>query len=140
MSDANVDVVRRVEEAWNANDLDALDELFAPTFVAHTPGSDQGPPGLEGAKQAHTGTSSAFPDKRCALEDIFGEGDSVVARCRFTGTNTGGLPWFGISANDRPVDLEWITIYRVENGKVAETWAQMEVPKLMQQLGAMPEM
>ena len=35
-------------------------------------------------------------------------------------------------------DVGWITIFRLQGGKVEETWAQMEVPKLMTQLGAMP--
>jgi hypothetical protein len=56
-----------------------------------------------------------------------------------TGTNTGGLPWFGIPANERPVDVEWIQISRHDDdGRIAETWAQMESAKLMMQLGAMP--
>ena len=70
--------------------------------------------------------------------DIFGQGDHVVSRVSMTATNTGGLPWFGIPANgNRIEDVEWITIFRLQDGKVVETWAQMEVPKLMTQLGAM---
>ena len=70
--------------------------------------------------------------------DIFGEGDFVVSHVRMTGTNSGGLPWFGIPANGRKVDTDWITIYRLADGKVVETWAQMDIPKMMMQLGAMP--
>ena len=62
----------------------------------------------------------------------------MVARCRMTGTNRGGLPWFGIPANDRAIDIEYIQILRIEDGSVKETWAQMDLPKLMMQLGAMP--
>lgn len=49
------------------------------------------------------------------------------------------MPWFGIPANDAKVDFEWIQISRHEaDGRIAETWAQIEIPKLMMQLGAMP--
>ena len=140
MGDANVDVVRRIEAAWAENDLDALDDLIAADFTPHTPGSDQIPPGLQGAKMAHQQSMQAFPDRQNEVLDIFGEGDQVVAHVRMTGTNTGGLPWFGIPANDHKVDTDWITIYRLEGGRVVETWAQMDIPRMMMQLGAMPGM
>ena len=138
MSEANVEVIRRLEHAWASDDLDALDGLIAADFAAHTPGSDQIPPGLDGIKMAHQQSMQAFPDRRNELLDIFGEDDMVVTHVRMTGTNKGGLPWFGIPANDHQVDTDWITIYRLENGKVVETWAQMDIPKMMMQLGAMP--
>ena len=140
MGDANVDVVRRIEAAWAESDLDALDDLIAADFTPHTPGSDQIPPGLQGAKMAHQQSMQAFPDRQNEVLDIFGEGDQVVAHVRMTGTNTGGLPWFGIPANDHKVDTDWITIYRLEGGRVVETWAQMDIPRMMMQLGAMPGM
>ena len=71
-------------------------------------------------------------------QDLFGEGNRGVVRVRMRGINTGGLPWFGIPANGAKVDVEWITEFRLEDGKVVETWAQMELPTMMQQLGAMP--
>jgi len=140
VGDANVDVVRRIEAAWAENDLDALDDLIAADFTPHTPGSDQIPPGLQGAKMAHQQSMQAFPDRQNEVLDIFGEGDQVVAHVRMTGTNTGGLPWFGIPANNHKVDTDWITIYRLEGGRVVETWAQMDIPRMMMQLGAMPGM
>jgi predicted ester cyclase len=140
VSDANVDVVRRIEEAWAANDLDALDDLIVQDYTPHTPGSDQLPPGLAGAKMAHQQSLQAFPDRRNEILDVFGEGDLVVCHAKMTGTNTGGVPWFGVPANGRTVDTDWITIYRLEDGRVVETWAQMDLPKMMMQLGAMPGM
>jgi len=140
VGEANVDVVRRIEAAWAENDLDALDDLIAADFTPHTPGSDQIPPGLQGAKMAHQQSMQAFPDRQNEVLDIFGEGDQVVAHVRMTGTNTGGLPWFGIPANNHKVDTDWITIYRLEGGRVVETWAQMDIPRMMMQLGAMPGM
>lgn len=136
----NVAVVRRLEEAWANHDLDVLDEVLHPDFPQnmHTPGSEMTPPGIEGIKQAAQMSWAAFPDKKQYVGDLFGVGDKVVSRVRMTGTNEGGLPWFGIPANSKKVDVEWITIYRLEGGKVVETWAQMEIPKMMQQLGAMP--
>ena len=141
MSDVerNIDVVRRLEDAYNRRDYGDLPELVRDDLVAHTPSADPAAQHLEGLKGNNEGAYGAFPDKRTEIEDVFGEGEYVVARVHNTGTNTGGLPWFGIPANDARIDMQWIQISRHDaDGKIAETWAQMEVPKLMQQLGAMP--
>lgn len=136
----NLEVVRRIEKAWTANDMGTIDRLIAPDFKAHTPGADMLPPGLDGAKAANQQSLQSWSNKKVEIQDLFGEGDKVVVRTRMTGTNTGGLPFLGVPANDAKVDFESVSIYRLENGKVVETWAQIEVPKLMQQLGAMPGM
>src|SRR6266576_5752141 len=106
MSQDNVELVRRLEEqAYDAGNYDLLDEILAPDIQtrAHTPGSDQIPPGIDGIKTANQMSKGAFPDRKTTLEDIFAEGDLVVARTRMTGTNSGGMPWFGIEANDKPI-------------------------------------
>jgi len=135
----NVDVVRRLEDLYNRREYDQIGDLIRDDLVAHTPSSDQTPQNNEGLIANNEGAYGAFPDKRTEILDIFGEGDRVVARIHNTGTNTGGLPWLGIAANDAKVDLEWVQISRHDqDGKIAETWTQMELPKLMMQLGAMP--
>jgi predicted ester cyclase len=141
VSGDNVELIRRLEEqAYGGGNHDLLDEILAPDLQtrAHTPGSDQIPPGIEGIKAANQMSKQAFPDRVTQFEDIFGEGDLVVARSRMTGTNTGGLPWFGIPANDKAVDFEYIQILRVQDGKVVESWADIDLPKMMTQLGAVP--
>lgn len=133
----NKQTIRTIEEAWDRGDLDALDQYFAPDFVQHSavPGM---PPGLQGAKLAHQGSVQAFPDRHIAIEEIVGEGDTVVVRCRMTGTNQGGLPWLGVPANGKSVDVQWISIYRLSDGRVVEHRAVMDLLTLMQQLGALP--
>lgn len=135
----NVEVIRAIEDAYNKQDYDALDGLIAADFVAHTPGSEMMPAGLTGAKAADQGAWISFPDKRSEILDIFGAGDKVVVHVRMTGTNEGGLAWAGIPANGRKVDVDWIQISRHgADGKVEETWAQMDIARLMMQLGALP--
>ena len=136
MSEAT-DVVRRLEEAWAANDLATVDRLLAPGLVSHdaVPGMPAGP---EGAKAAHQMAMAAFPDRQMTIEDVIGQGDRVAVRTRIRGTNTGGVPWLSVSANGRPIDIESISIYRVETGRVVEHWGQNDVGRLMMQLGATP--
>jgi predicted ester cyclase len=135
----NVDAVRRLEDAYNAADYDAVRSIVAADFVPHTPGSEGMPPGVEGAIAANEMSRVSFPDKRTEILDIFGEEDKVIMRVRMTGTNDGGLQWAGIPANGNKVDIEHVQISRHDaDGRIVETWAQMDVPKMMVQLGAMP--
>lgn len=135
----NKATVRKVEEAWDLGNLAALDDLFAPNFIAHNavPGL---PPGLQGAKMAHHGSVQALPDRRTTIEDMLAEGEYVVARVRMTGTNKGGFPWLGIPANGNKVDVQWTSIYRFADGKIVEHRAIMDMLGLLQQLGAIPAM
>lgn len=138
-TEENKAIVRQVEEAWNSGNLDALDGLFAPDFIAHSaiPGM---PPGLQGAKMAHMGSVQALPDRRTTIEDLLAEADYVMARVRMTGTNSGGFPWLGIPANGNRVDVQWTSLYRLANGKIVEHRAVMDMLGLLQQLGAVPAM
>ena len=56
-----------------------------------------------------------------------------------TGTNDGGITWAGVPANGKPVDTDWIQISRyADDGTIVETWVEMDIPKMMMQVGAMP--
>jgi steroid delta-isomerase-like uncharacterized protein len=136
MSETNKDVVRQIEEAWNTNQLDKLDALFAPAFIQHAAATT--PASLDGARQTHQMSMQAMPDRKTRIEEIMAEGDKVSVRVRLTGTNTGGFSWLGIPANGNAVDVEWISIYTLKDGKVTEHRAVMDVMGLMQQLGAIP--
>jgi len=137
MSEANKNVVRQIEETWNRNELDKLDGLFAPEFKQWS-GFPGMPATMESAKQAHTMSIAAMPDRKTEIQEMVAEGDKVTARIRMTGTNTGGFPMLGVPANGNKVDIEWISIYGVKDGKATEHRAVMDLMGLMQQLGAIP--
>jgi len=140
MSDAarNVECVERLEKAYNERDNDTVRACLAADFVANTPGAELVPAGVEGAIAANEGTFSFFSDRRTEILEIFGDGDRVVSHVRMTGTNDGGIAWAGVPANGKPVDIDWIQISRhADDGTIVETWAQMDIPKMMVQVGAM---
>jgi predicted ester cyclase len=136
---ANKALIRRLEAAWQADDWNTLDELFAPDMVSHAAVPFL-PTGPEGWKVAHRQMRAAVPDRQVTIEDIIAEGDRVVVRCRMVGTNRGGLPWAEAQPNGNPIDMEWISIYRIEGNKVVEHWAINDMMRLVQQIGASPEL
>jgi predicted ester cyclase len=131
----NKAIVRRLEEAWQADDWATLDELFAPNMRSHASVPFL-PTGPKGWKRAHRQMRAAVPDRKVLIEDMIAEGDRVVVRCRMVGTNGGGLSWAGVPPNGRVVDMQWISIYRIEDGKVAEHWAINDMMSLVRQIGA----
>ena len=132
--EANKEIVRRYQEAYNANNLDALVDLVAEAVLM--PKSLPGfPAGLEGAKAIHRTTLTGMPDFHTKIEDLIGEGDLVAARIRMTGTHTG--EFFGIPPTGKHVDVTGMYFARIAGGKIVEHWGEEDGLSLLRQLGAM---
>ena len=133
----NKTIVRKIEEAWDRNDLGALDQYFAPNF--QNPSGVPGlPQGLAGSKMAHQGTMKSFPDRKVEILDLIGEGDKVFVRTRVTGTNTGGAPILGApQPNGKRIDFESWGVYQLRDGKVVSHWGINDGIRGMVQLGSL---
>lgn len=131
-AERNKEVVRAVEEAWDRQDIDSLDQHFAPDFDNSGSAFPGLPPGLEGARMAHQGSMTSFPDRKVQIDDLLAEEDRVVVRGRVTGTNQGGF--MHIPANGNPIDISFVGIYRLRDGKIVEHWGLNDAATLMQQL------
>ena len=141
MSDVarNIALVERLEKAYNERDYDTVRACVAADFVAHAPGAEFVPAGVEGAIAADQGSWTFFSDKHSEILEIFGDGDKTVSHVRMTGTNDGGIAWAGVPANGKPIDTDWIQISRhADDGTIVETWAEMDIPKMLMQVGAIP--
>jgi len=129
-------IVRFVEELFNRGNMDIVGEIFAPDFIEH----EQLPPGIpigrEGVKVMTTMLRNAFPDFKATIDDILAEGDKVVVRMTWSGTQKG--EFMGVPAAGKRVSFGVIDIIRITNGKLVEHWGQMDSMSLMQQLGAIP--
>jgi steroid delta-isomerase-like uncharacterized protein len=131
-TERNKEIVRRYQEAYNNNDLDALHEVIAMDVL--TPKIYPGvPAGLEGAKAVHRIALLGMPDFHTTIEDLIAEDDKVVARVTLTGTHTGNF--FGIPATGKKVKFTGTYLLRIANGKIVEHWGEEDGISLMQQLG-----
>lgn len=135
-TETNKTVVRRyLDEAISRGDLARLDELCAADLA--WPGVGVGDlPNREALKQVLAPFLAAFPDRRVTTEALVAEGDQVVARYTWRGTHAG--EFFGIPPTGKTVAVAGTSVYRLADGKVAESWWQEDVLGLMQQLGAIP--
>ncbi|MGH3104200.1 MAG: ester cyclase [Gaiellaceae bacterium] len=138
MSDANKTVSRRlVEEAFNQGKYDLIEELVAPTFVNHDPatGDTKGP---EGTRELIEGYRSAFPDLKITIEEQLAEHDLVATRWTAKGTHKGEL--MGIAPTGKESTVTGLTIDRIKDGKIVESWNNWDTLGMMRQLGVVPEM
>lgn len=128
----NKQIVRRYQEAYNTNQLDALSEIVAADVL--TPNIIAGmPPGLEGAKVVHQTTLLGMPDYHTAIEDLIAEGDKVVARVRITGTHTGNF--WGLPPTGNRINLTGIYVVRIADGQIVEHWGEENGMTVLRQLG-----
>ena len=127
---------RLLEEAFNSGNLDVIDELVAPEFVNHDAALPEPTVGIEAAKASITGYRDAFPDLRLTVEQQFGEGELVTTRWSARGTHQGEL--LGMTATGKQATVTGITIDRIVDGRIVESWTNWDTLGLMQQLGVIP--
>ena len=125
-----------VDDIFNRGNMSRADEVLAPDFVER----EELPAGLprdrEGVKQMTTMFRRAFPDFKATINDIIAEGDKVVVRQTWTGTQKG--EFMGVPPTGKRVSFGVIDILRISGDKCVEHWGQMDSMGLMQQLGAVP--
>jgi predicted ester cyclase len=120
MSHDNKEVVRRFYAALNAGDLDVIDEVFADQDLAAR------------IRRGCTAYLTAFPDMHFSIEELIAEGDKVVCRSIFTGTQDGEIK--GIAPTGRQVSVDNAEIYRFVDGRFVSYWCQLDVAGMVRQL------
>jgi predicted ester cyclase len=127
-------VTRFIDEVLTRHDSEALAELASPDILVHPAAMpcEAGYYGIAGAGHWLVSSWGAFPD--LAVTDYFtvAQGDIVAVRWSARGTSTGGfmmLPPTGAT-----VEFSGVSMYRVEDGKVAEIWETRNTLGILLQL------
>jgi predicted ester cyclase len=137
MTGQNKAVVRRLfDEVWNTGQLNSIEELYAPDFVADYRPYVPLRIGHEGIRDMVRGAWSAFPDFHEELEELIAEGEKVVVRLTITGTQNG--QWGPLPPTGKRVKFEEILILRIVEGKVVEQRGIPDNLNALRQLGVIP--
>jgi|SRR5690349_8339028 len=127
---ALIEIARAWFEMCRAGDPERLAELATEDFVAHGPG---------GSGDLATFTTwlqwypVAFADQRPVLEDVIASGDRLVVRYTVRSTYRGG--YLDLPPGGQSVRETGIIIFRLQGGKVAETWFEGNDLEVAQQIG-----
>ena len=108
------------EEFVNRKNLNIGEVNFAPSFVDHGADVPPGlPPGPAGAIQYVAAALKKVPDLRVVILDLIAEGDKVVVRNHWIGTD---------AASGQRLEFSGIVIWRIANRQIVERWANLETP------------
>jgi steroid delta-isomerase-like uncharacterized protein len=135
MSTVGETVVRRFyEDMCNARRNDLAPDIFTASSVIHDPQvpAAPGPDGVAAAVR----TYQEGVDGHWAIEDIFESDDKVTVRWTGTGTHVGTVN--GVPPTGRAIRVDAISVHRIEDGKIAETWQVWDTLSFLQQIGVIP--
>ena len=128
----NKSVIERfIAEAWNAGNLDAVDDLVDATYAIS--GIGHGPDAVKRNMQIYR---TAFPDLEWVIEQLLAEGEWVAARLTLHGTHLG--PLGNIEPSGERVVMNEMAFWRVVDGKLHAIWSQGDALGLRIQIGSIP--
>lgn len=139
-NDENAALIRQLHDLMNARKFDEADALYAPDALGHSAGMTSDAPAR---KRARENTYAGTPDRQVTVEAIVADGDLVVARTTWRGTHTGHLhsvTGLEVPPTGKKTTVTGMTMYRIANSKIAESWGELDRMTLMQQLGVVPDL
>lgn len=133
----NIQVVAAMVEAINDRDLGRLDSLVAPDIVRHSAATEGAVvTNLHEFKDFLRADFSGVPDSVITIDIIFGNREYVALRAIYSGTQTGQVGPFPPSG--KRVQLPYLGILRIVDGKISEMWVEWDNLYMLTQLGHFP--
>jgi len=131
-SEVNKVLVQKWINAWIANDVGALDGIFAQEYMVN-----ENLIGIDGVKQAVQVLHSAFSNIAAELNEIVSAEDKVAMRWTIRAIHTGNF--MGIPPTNKEVELTGINIYQIVDDKIFSNHEQTNIPEIIQKLKANSE-
>ena len=128
---------RYFEEYTNARNTALAGEILTPDVAVHGLSSPTlESRGIEELAEFLGGMSVAFPDLQITIDDMIAEADKVVVLNTVRGANTG--EYQGMPPTGRQIALSSFSMFRIEDGRIAEIWNLADTLGMMQQMGLIP--
>lgn len=137
----NASIVRAHYDAFNRRDLDKsmplvtndvkwLNIPFNKTFTGPT-----------GYREYLNNWSTAMPDSKVEIVNVFGGEEWTAVELIGRGTHTGPLagPNGPIPATQKKIDMKFCELFRIKDGQIAEARVYFDSATLMHQLGVLPQ-
>ena len=128
---ANKALIRRWIEFANTGFAGDFADYITPDYVGHLGATRMDAAELERLERAFC---AAFPDARYAVDDLVAEDGRVVLRT--TARATHRREFQGVPRTDRLVEFTGLVMYRIQDGKIVESWGEIDFLRLMHQLRA----
>ncbi len=126
-------VQRFMDECWSQGNLNTVMELVANDCRYHDPVFPSLTSGAENIKNHIQTCRNGFPDLTFATDDTIAERNEVVVHWTGTGTHKG--EFLGMPPTNKKASVTGTSIFRIEDGKIVEEWANWNLMSMMEQLG-----
>ncbi len=139
---AREDIVRRLADAMNRGDANAMAALYAQDAVSYGPIAPEGLKGRDAIRKLNENLAKAFPDTNIRVLSINAKGDTVAAEWVVTGRHTGAfeLPTGTLAPTNRQVTLRGANFYQFNReGLISEARGYFDMASFLQQLGLKPK-
>jgi steroid delta-isomerase-like uncharacterized protein len=123
-----------MDECWSQGKLDAIRELVSEECTFHDPVFPSLAAGAESIQRHISSCRSGFSDLRFNIEDTIAERNEVVLHWTARGTHDG--PFMGLQPTGKNATVSGTSIFRIDDGRIVEQWADWNLMSLMEQLGA----
>ena len=120
-----------VETVINKRQPDAASRYMADDLIEHNANIAQA-----GRRQFLASVLAGFSDYHGEIQEILAEGDRIVVRTVWTGTQDG--PFLGLPPSGRKLRFMTADFFRIENGKLAEHWDVVDSLPRAVALGLVP--
>lgn len=126
------------DEVYSRGNIAKLDQFMASDVRLVDSAAPSFKGGLATLKQIEQSYETAFPGKSLKIDDIFATDDNrVVVRWTCTGVNKGQLD--DISATNRSIKINGISVYSFKGDKITEVYQSWDRLGLLEQLGVIEE-
>ncbi|MBA8826610.1 steroid delta-isomerase-like uncharacterized protein [Saccharopolyspora lacisalsi] len=132
----NIEVVAEAVTHWNAHDLDALLELYAPNIVWYNAALEETYRGHNEVRSFLEELIGGFPDLTFTVDNRFARGDEVSERWSIRGTHRG--TFIGIPPTKKSVHITGVSSIEMSAGKFVRDNFFFDSMSAMRQLGIMP--
>jgi steroid delta-isomerase-like uncharacterized protein len=119
------------DRVWNRGEFD--EGVLTDDYRVHTHLGAHEVHSLAEFREFVAGTREAVPDLYKEPEDVVATEDRVVVRYTMTGTQEGEFR--GIPATGGELEIGAVAVYRVEDGRLAESWLVADFLRALRQLG-----
>jgi predicted ester cyclase len=137
--ESSVALIKRATVAWNTSEhayADWITEAVAPAIKLHVPQGELS--GTDVFRAYFHEIREAFPDGQVNVDEVTAEGDTVVVRYTFSGTNTGKLLTMPLSTGKR-ASFTVLDVWHLSDGKAVEFWETYDRYGMLEQLGLVRE-
>ena len=128
-------LVHRHIEGFNRGDWTVCESTLADNYTAYYGADGNANVGRDEYVRVCTYLRRSFPDVAITIEDLVVEGDRIVNRYVERGTLS-GKRFLGIEPAGQAYAKPGTTVYRVEDGRLRESWGVEDTLGWFRQLGA----